>query len=50
MAMPALLRRSRRLGEPFGDPRAARESAELLQRLLASGLSRFDPDPLGGDC
>jgi len=34
------------LREPFGDPRAARESAELLQRLLRLGLSRFEPDPL----
>jgi len=32
--------------EPFGDPRAARESAELLQKMLALGLSRFEPDPL----
>ena len=35
------------LSEPFGDPRAARESAELLRRLLDAGLSRFEPDPLG---
>ena len=38
---------SRALSEPFGDPRAARESAELLRRLLDAGLSRFEPDPLG---
>ena len=37
----------RALSEPFGDPRAARESAELLRRLLNAGLSRFEPDPLG---
>jgi hypothetical protein len=37
----------RALSEPFGDPRAARESAELLRRLLDAGLSRFEPDPLG---
>ena len=35
------------LSEPFGDPRAAPESAELLRRLLDAGLSRFEPDPLG---
>jgi hypothetical protein len=34
------------LREPFGDPRAARESAELLKRLSDTGLSRFEPDPL----
>jgi hypothetical protein len=34
------------LSEPFGDPRAARESAELLKKMLALGLSRFEPDPL----
>jgi hypothetical protein len=34
------------LREPFGDPRAARESAELLKQMLAFGLSRFEPDPL----
>jgi hypothetical protein len=37
----------RALSEPFGDPRAARESAELLRRLLDAGLSWFEPDPLG---
>ena len=36
----------RSLSEPFGDPRGARESAELLRRLLDAGLSRFEPDPL----
>ena len=34
------------LREPFGDPRAARGPAELLQRLLRAGLSRYEPDPL----
>jgi hypothetical protein len=32
--------------EPFGDPRGEREAAELLQKMLAAGLSRFEPDPL----
>jgi hypothetical protein len=36
----------RALSEPFGDPRAARESAELLKKMQALGLSRFEPDPL----
>ena len=36
----------RALSEPFGDPRAARESAELLKKMLALGLSRFEPYPL----
>lgn len=31
---------------PYGDPRAARESAELLSKMLALGISRFEPDPL----
>jgi hypothetical protein len=34
------------LDRPYGDPRAARESAELLKRLLDAGLSRFEPTPL----
>jgi hypothetical protein len=34
------------LRQPYGDPRAARESAELLWRLLDAGLSRYEPDPL----
>jgi hypothetical protein len=28
------------------DTCGARESAELLRRLLDAGLSRFEPDPL----
>src|SRR5712671_2701661 len=31
---------------PYGDARAARESAELLMKMLALGVSRFAPDPL----
>ena len=34
------------LDKPFGDQSAARESAELLQRLLRAGRSRYEPDPL----
>ena len=36
------------LREPFGDPRGAREAGELLRRLLDAGLSKYEPDPLGG--
>jgi hypothetical protein len=34
------------LRKPYGDPRGAREAVEILQKLLALGLSRFEPDPL----
>ena len=34
------------LDQPLGDPRGARESAELLKRLLDANLSPFEPDPL----
>jgi hypothetical protein len=34
------------LEEPFGDVFRAREAAELLQRMLALGISRYHPDPL----
>jgi hypothetical protein len=34
------------LREPFGDPRGAREAGEVLKKMLALGLSRFEPDPL----
>jgi hypothetical protein len=30
----------------FGDPRGAREAGEILQKMLALGLSRFEPNPL----
>jgi hypothetical protein len=33
------------LHEPYGDLRAASEAAELLQRLLGVGLSRYEADP-----
>jgi hypothetical protein len=35
------------LREPFGDPSGRREAGEVLKKLLALGLSRFEPDPLG---
>jgi hypothetical protein len=35
------------LNQPFDDPRGARESAELLKKMLALGLSKFEPDPIG---
>ena len=34
------------LEEPFGDVFGCREAAELLQRMLALGISRYHPDPL----
>jgi len=34
------------LREPFNDLRGAREAAELLQRLLRAGLSKYEPDPV----
>jgi hypothetical protein len=34
------------LAKPAGDQRGEREIAELLQRLLDAGLSRFEPSPL----
>lgn len=34
------------LDQPYDDTRAARESAELLRRLLDNGLSKFEPDPI----
>jgi hypothetical protein len=33
------------LDHPYGDVSGERESAELLQRLLDAGLSRFEPSP-----
>ena len=47
VAVAALSRQSPRLERALWRPRAARESAELLRRLLDAGLSRFEPDPLG---
>jgi hypothetical protein len=35
------------LRQPYGDARGAREAAEILKKLLALGLSKFEPDPLG---
>jgi hypothetical protein len=43
---PPMYARLSDLDRPYGDPRAARESAELLKRLLDAGLSRFEPTPL----
>ena len=34
------------LREPFGDPRAAREGAELRQRMERCGVSKWHPDPV----
>jgi hypothetical protein len=34
------------LHEPFGDPSGRREAGEVLKRLFALGLSKFEPSPL----
>jgi hypothetical protein len=34
------------LREPFNAPHGRREGAELLKKLLALGLSRYEPDPM----
>jgi hypothetical protein len=34
------------LREPYGDVAGAREAAEVLKKMLALGLSRFEPNPL----
>jgi hypothetical protein len=34
------------LREPFGDASGRREAGEVLKRLLALGLSRYEPDPM----
>ena len=34
------------LDQPYGDPRAAREGAELAPRMQRCGVSRWHPDPL----
>jgi hypothetical protein len=33
--------------EPFGDQRGTREAGEILKKLLALGLSKYEPDPIG---
>lgn len=33
------------LSKPFGDPSGAREAAEIIKKLLALGLSKYEPDP-----
>jgi hypothetical protein len=35
----------RALNEPYGDPGAKRESAELAMRMQRCGVSRWHPDP-----
>ena len=34
------------LREPFGDPSGRREAGEVIKKLLALGLSKFEPDPI----
>jgi hypothetical protein len=43
---PSAINLAAALREPFGDQRGAREAGELLSKMLALGISRFDPDPL----
>jgi hypothetical protein len=42
----ATLHPSYGLRQPYGDPRGAREAVEILQKLLALGLSKYEPNPL----
>jgi hypothetical protein len=37
---------SRVLREPFGDPSGRREAGEIIKKLLALGLSKYEPNPL----
>jgi len=34
------------LREPFNDPSGRREAGEILKKLAALGLSKYEPDPL----
>ena len=34
------------LCEPFDDQTGTREAAELFKKMLAAGLSKYEPDPL----
>ena len=34
------------LREPYGDSSGRREAGEILKKLFALGLSKFEPDPL----
>ena len=34
------------LRQPFGDPRGAREAAEILKKMPVLGLPQFEPNPL----
>ena len=34
------------LRDPYGDPSGAREAAELLKKMLALGISKYEPNPL----
>lgn len=43
---PPVYARLRNLAKPYDDPRGERESAEILKKLLALGLSRYEPHPL----
>jgi hypothetical protein len=43
---PCVINLASALREPFGDQRAEREAAELLKKILAAGLSRYEGDPL----
>ena len=43
---PPVYARRCNLAKPYDDPRGERESAEILKKLLALGLSRYEPHPL----
>ncbi|MFH1342121.1 MAG: hypothetical protein ABIL01_13115 [Pseudomonadota bacterium] len=43
---PPMYARLPDLEKPFDDPRGERQAAEILKKLLAHGLSRYEPDPL----
>jgi hypothetical protein len=35
------------LREPYGDPSGRREAGEVIKKLSALGLSKYEPDPAG---
>lgn len=43
---PAHMNLAAGLRLPFNSKNRERESAELLKRMLAGGVSRFEPDPI----
>lgn len=43
---PPMYARFPDLEKPFDDPRGERAAAEILEKLLSLGCSRFEPNPL----